>query len=523
MTSSLDLIDVFTSLKQKWDDLVTQNLLENVLPTNSSVTTLLESQQKSKEQLIIETKKLRNEFKEEIPKEQGMSLLRMYQNSCQNVYSANKKVNTDIIDIFKKISLIDDLVSTLNSCTMKISENEDLDSVILKLKNDVKDEKMKNIKVAELNETLELLKKEYHEQVKLATQSNETQIKMDFEVSINNYQDKLRNTQKELKNMESNITTLTSKRNDILEKLHQKEIDVDNEISKRNEQIDTYENELKENERLLKETESKNRDNLDKDSYLKLKKQCDEAKEILENITSKCNESYSLIETKKISIENTYSSLIRKKMILIQSIKTLNDSLNQLPSKDEWEKIKESFNSLDLYIEDEKIKNDLKENYTTNKNKLLQLKDKNSEIEKQNLYLMNQIKNEKEQINNIVNDDSSTTEIVNILKTQKKSLESACQQIDYEISQVITNNGIKRKEKENMELEIINLKKQVSEYGIQDPENLQYMPNQENSRPYAKITIKSFLKAFTTNRHFRVIIICYLIFIHLFVLLKLFN
>lgn len=84
----------------------------------------------------------------------------------------------------------------------------------------------------------------------------------------------------------------------------------------------------------------------------------------------------------------------------------------------------------------------------------------------------------------------------------------------------MTNNTIKRKEKENQDLELINLKKQISQFAIQDPETLKYTTSKQ---PKMNLSFQSFLKSFATNRNFRTFINLYLIIIHLFLFLHFFN
>lgn len=509
MSGASELVSEFSDLQRQWDSITAPAMQAGV----TAAAALAALKEEARRLMIDSETALSGAAPDET-----LSVMSRYRDAALRARAASADVDREICAIWAQLSLLKDPITVIDAGIAEIVGHEDMEAVIEGLKADVRSEKTKSQRVSKLNEELNALKKEFHGHVELATKSTEAQMKVDFEVSLADYKDKLWNSQRELKNMENTMESLTSKRNSIVEKLRKKEIDVDNEISERSERLDTFENELKENEILLNEIEEKNSKNLDEESFNKLQKQCKECEEKLEDITSKCNE----INTQKINNEAKYSSLMKEKSILLQSVETLRNTLNQLPSKDEWEKIKERYDSLELYKENEKIKNKLKEKYLNYKNELSQLKDDTSEITKQNMELKKQLNDEKTQIENIVSDNSSnsTTEAVNLLKLQKKSLEMECQQIDYKISQKMTNNTIKRKEKENQDLELINLKKQISQFAIQDPETLKYTTSKQ---PKMNLSFQSFLKSFATNRNFRTFINLYLIIIHLFLFLHFFN
>ncbi|KAH0788450.1 hypothetical protein GPJ56_007641 [Histomonas meleagridis] len=393
--------------------------------------------------------------------------------------------------------------------------------MISQLKSDVQNELSKNKKVSQLTETLNQLKRECDEQVEIATRSAQSQALVDYEFSLSKYKEELLDSQLSLKSVETSIASLTEQRNCVIEILHQKESEVDTAISMRNDRLEAYENELQEAEFQLEEAKRKLLEsNQQKISLKDLQRKLDDENKKLSEISLKENEYIKMIDNKNEEI----SKLKEKISLLKHEVETYTQTLEQLPSINEWENAKIKLEHVRTSFNTESEKNNLQKTYSMNLKQFEKLKEKKKELELNNKNIKEKIEKEKYEINNFIDENNfeNCSELISMLTKQKKSLKQKCDAIEYQISQMITNTSIQRKEKENFEKELSNLKRQISTFAMKDPESLKYEILDENdgeSKRKRNIT-KRIQKTCEKNRIVRLVSIVYIVLLDVFLVLK---
>ncbi|OHT04504.1 hypothetical protein TRFO_28017 [Tritrichomonas foetus] len=473
------------------------------------------------------TKEFRSKNQKEIPKQEGLSLLSSYHKHFTNLIMKSKNNDSAIAEAYSRLALTDDPSSILKLTRDTIKSLPNFSQKLNDLKKEVENERKKSETVATLLKTLNDLKKEYGEQVAIVRKTVTSKSQIDADISISEFQRKLRESQNSLRNVLSYHNSVKLQRDEKMGELEMKEADSDNQSMIREEQIRSLKTELNDTTSALNQVERQNEEIERNNKIPELIEEIETLNIQLNNFDQLINELRTKIQEKRndqdkssIFFENTISSLQK-------SIEKIEKELEELPSPAEWQKMKNEYQKIKIFIEKEQTKNEIEQQISQIHHELeikrKELENKNQEYSK---ILQNIDKEEKLSqhiINELkVNSKSSNNEVISVLQSQISDLSLSQNKNMRNVLVLQQENQEKRREKESIEEEIIQLKKQIKNANF-DPENLKvvYVQNENIEKQTDEkngITQKIADLCFS-NRTFRLSIFIYIIFLHFLVYL----
>lgn len=484
------VVESLTSVVQQWKDVDTNELLNSVLPSADSIKDSLNSFQSSKSNLQSATKKLRTDYSNEIPRQEAISLLSQYDSVFQSIKTISKENDNSLAQCYTRLATVDNPSGLLQLTSTTIKSIPDFNFQINEIKQEAENERKKGETALALLKTLNDLKKECEEQIEMAKKTAASQSKIDFEVSLSEYQSRLKDAQNSLKSLKLEFDSITILKETKINELKAKESEIDTKFIAHQEQIETLQNELNDTYQALNETEKKQEEIEKSGSISELTNSIQKINEQIDELDNKANEIRNEIILRRKEKESKNEKLNQKINELKKSIDSVENLLNELPSHSQWSQIKNSYEKIKIIHEKtekkEKLKNEASQIEKEIEEKKNQLNLKNQDLSK----IKNQYESEKKNINDAIEHFKSSSsnsnnktesdknrELISIIQTQIENLiQSEENNVKYS-SLLKQQNQLKRSAKETLENEVNQLKKQLKNVNKSnsnfDPENPQ--------------------------------------------------
>lgn len=486
------VIDSLTSVVQQWKEVNINDLLDSVLPSEETIKNSQNSFQSTKSNLQSATKKIRNSYSNEIPRHEAISLLSQYDSTFQSIKTISKENDNSLAQCYTRLATVDNPSGLLQLTSSTIKSIPDFNFQINEIKQEAENERKKGEIALTLLKTLNDLKKECDEQISIAKNTAASQSKIDFEVSLSEYQSRLKDAQNSLKAVKLEFDSITILKETKINELKTKESEIDMKMTAHQEQIEALQNELNDTNQALNETEKKQEEIEKSGSIVELTNSIQKINDQIDELDNKANEIRNEIFLRRKEKENKNEKLNQKINELKKSIDSIEKLLSELPSQSQWSQIKNSYEKIKIINEKEK-KKEILQNEACQVGKEVesrrsQLNSKNQDL----LKIKKQFESEKKNINDAIDHFKSTTttdstnkkesennrELISIIQTQIENLiQSDENNVKYSLL-LKQQNQLKRSTKETLENEVNHLKKQLKNVNKNnnmnfDPENPQ--------------------------------------------------
>lgn len=470
--------DSFTPIIRQWNEIDKNNLIETIIPSKSSLEETQQLFQSSKAQLQSLTKLFYSKNTENYPRDDGITLLGKYNDIFSILSSKTKENEASVAELFTKLATVDDPSIIIQMTISKLKAIPNFNEGYEEIQKQTETEREKSENVAKLLEKLNDLKKKCDEQISIAQKTAISQFQIDLDLSLSEYQTKKQHTKSELKEIQSKYNSLTLQKEMKLNELKTKEMEIEQNFSNRQEQIDSLVSELNEATKLYQETESQQKEIEESRSIINLENQ-------LGQINKETKEVDDQLDELKWKIEETHKPQKNQDHFqetishMHDSIKSIEKVINEVPQKAEFEKLKNETKRIQNILEKEKKKRNCESNLNEFE---LDIKSKKSELDSQN-QIFNDLKSkylvEKSRIDSLVleiENDHPDNELISVFLSQINDIQKSIENNRNLSAILLQQNQIKLQSKEKLENEVTDLKNRVrnNENVIFDSENPGY-------------------------------------------------
>lgn len=236
------ILDSLTSVVQQWKEVDTNEILNSILPSEKTIKDNKKFLQSFKSSLQLETKKVRNNYSNEIPRQEAIALLVQYDSTFQSIRETSKENDNFLAQCYTRLATVDDPSGLLQLTSSAIKTIPDFNFQI----NEIKQEAENEMKKGEI--ALALLK---------TLNAAASQSKIYFEVSLSEFQSRLKNAQNSLKSVKLEFDSISILKETKINEIKSKESEIDTKLTAHQEQIEALQNELNDTNQALIETEKK--------------------------------------------------------------------------------------------------------------------------------------------------------------------------------------------------------------------------------------------------------------------------
>ena len=467
-------------------------------------------------------------------------LISKYDSYYASIKKLMQKIDSDFVQLNSSIKDPLPLIKTALDSLHKVPI---INGEFQKLQEITEKERKKGETVSELLKTLNELKKECDQQVLIAKRSVISQSEIDYEMSLSKYNNQLKEARASLKKAEVEYNELQKSKNIKLNELKLQEDDINAKSIARQEQINSLLSELKETELTLKETEKLHED-IEKNGIIQnLSREIENSELKLQEINESINNVKLELSSVNSSKENEMKELDQKIINLQNSIHSIEEQLEILPSPSEWKKMQMEYEKykkimelnekkLELTKELNQVTEDIQEQKKELVSKNNELNELHEKVEQEKIKLKSII--DTKSLENKKLESNKDNELLSVLRSQIESLTLSKTNNERQLMVLQQNNCILRSEKESLEEQIIQLKKQtkyvnLESHNIIDPENLQIsqasykdsLSSPKNQSFIAKIS-QFFYDFCRAKPYYVLIFFLYILLLHILINIKLF-
>lgn len=510
MSSEISLESILQA-RAAWLSLSQRSLISDVLPTESFIRESTDSLQTVKKSLISKTKDFRASHPQTIPPESALELLTLYQSELSKVRTFVKTAETAIARLFARLVSVDDPAGLLRAIISKLRVLPDFESELSDLKSQAELARQKTGIVSSLRESLSQLKRECEEPVSVAAAAH-SQSLPEWDNSLSELQAQRTAAELSLKALEAEVRLKSERRDDSVRLLRETELSVDRSASLRRDQLELSKSSLREVETTAEEFARLQVSAVESGIVLETQRKLLETQSEIQMIDGRL----AALQREIGAVKGRMQLLSRRAEQLEAAVVEAEQTLETLPSQLEWGKVSAELAELREIVESEEELNALKaENAAVMMEK--------EEIERRRAILQAEVGKAQSRVAGKGRDVEreivgigGDSEMIGLLKAQKQAFVEKVAEFDTLIERFGRENAEKRREKENGENEIAELKKQIARFpGCGDAEApLVRMTSAERKRIPENQNVSDAVKWCLGNRTFRNAVLVYVVFLH---------
>jgi uncharacterized phage infection (PIP) family protein YhgE len=476
--------------------------------------------QNVKKELLAQTKQFRATFPESVPTDAGAALLSQYQDQLTKVRGFVKTYEAAIAKVFASLAPMDDPVGLFRSIISKLRTLPTFEIQLADLRSRAESARRGAEVVAALRDSLAQLRHECEDQVSIAGAAHSAAAS---DIDVSDFEEQKAAAEAELKAAEGDLLVLTRKKEQAIEQFRERQIEIDYASAVQAEQLEAFRNELREVELSVQESERLQEGMLASGLVAETEQKILEITSELSQITDQISELEHQIETRKGRNEVQRQLLLKRVESVNTTLSSIERALQELPSPFEWEKTQAELNVLRSAIELEDRQTSLKQELTKLSQDRAVLASSREAAQEELTLITAAVDRKKREIERLIDGADEDSEIVSVLKSQKKMLSVSLAGLNQEAHNLVQVNAERRREKDAWEGDVGQMKRQMKGMpSLRDPEN----PVVRLARPERRRKADDaggVTRLCITNRTFRLAVIGYIVFLHIIIYLMSFG